>query len=197
ALQAGAEVGCGRLEALALRAPLELTPRDRVRLQVSVGPPADGCRPVSVHSRPEGSPEWLLHAEGTVAPPRPPDAEAHAFGLGQWPPEKAEAVDVEEFYATIAEWGYGYGPSYRGITAAWRSGNEVFADIRLGDDHCSAAAYFGIHPGLFDAALHGFLVERMNRGDTDLALPSAFTGVELFTPGATAVRVRLTCHQDD
>ncbi|ONK15963.1 Erythronolide synthase, modules 3 and 4 [Streptomyces sp. MP131-18] len=105
---------------------------------------------------------------------------------GTWPPAGAEAVPLPGFYERLAEDGYEYGPAFRGLRAAWRRGEEIFAEVRLpeerhGDD-------FDLHPALLDAALHTSLVG----GVDEVRLPFSWAGVTLHATGATALRVRLT-----
>src|SRR5580693_3745824 len=78
---------------------------------------------------------------------------------GQWPPAGAVPVPVEGWYARLAQLGYGYGPAFRGLVAAWRCGDEVFAEVRLPQGQHADAAGFIVHPALLDAALHsvGFI----------------------------------------
>ena len=49
--------------------------------------------------------------------------------------------------------GYGYGPVFRGLRAAWRLGGEVFAEVRLPEGRAGDAGSFGVHPALLDAVL--------------------------------------------
>ncbi|WP_143645399.1 thioesterase domain-containing protein, partial [Streptomyces antioxidans] len=69
ALRAADEVGCDRVDELTLHTPLSLPDIGSVQIQVTVGP-ADtaGVRPLTVHSRPNGSAPWQPHAEGAVGP---------------------------------------------------------------------------------------------------------------------------------
>ncbi|WP_420897070.1 polyketide synthase dehydratase domain-containing protein, partial [Kitasatospora aureofaciens] len=57
-------------------------------------------------------------------------------------------------YEGLAGAGFGYGPAFRGLRAAWRRGDEVFAEVALPEG--TEGAGFGLHPALFDACLHGF-----------------------------------------
>ncbi|MBD3011511.1 polyketide synthase dehydratase domain-containing protein, partial [Streptomyces sp. 5-10] len=95
-VHAADRVGCGRVEELALEAPLILTEEGGVQLQVVVEEPDEsGVRPVAVYSRPEdqefaGDAVWVRHATGSLV------AEGSA-GVGgvvleQWPPVGAEPV---------------------------------------------------------------------------------------------------------
>ncbi|WP_107396409.1 type I polyketide synthase, partial [Streptomyces acidiscabies] len=189
-VRAGDEVGCGVLEDLALERPLVLSERGAVQVQVVVEAPAEsGRRAVSVYSRPEETGTeagWTRHASGTLT------SEAGApsgVELTVWPPAGAEPVPVDGFYEALAETGYGYGPAFQGVRTVWRRGEEVFAEVRLPDEVAERAGEFGIHPALFDAALHAaaFLPAGGEGG-----LPFSWSGVSLHASGARSLRVRLS-----
>ncbi|MEU3423882.1 SDR family NAD(P)-dependent oxidoreductase, partial [Streptomyces murinus] len=210
ALHAGAAVGLPAVDELVLHTPLALTPDTAVQLQVLVGDADhEGRRPVSVHSRPEPdgtdtARPWTRHAEGRLAAAAPaaPDG-------GAWPPEGATPLDLTDRYPALLAQGYEYGPAFQGLTAAWRRGEDVFAEVVL-DASAPAADGFGIHPAALDAALHaiGLLpgagpaagpgTEGAPAGasaPTPL-LPFVWTGVRLHALGAGTLRVRLTRTDD-
>ena len=54
----------------------------------------------------------------------------------------------------LAEQGLAYGPVFRGLRRAWRRGDEVYAEVSLPEQARLAAEDFGLHPAVFDAALH-------------------------------------------
>ncbi|MEV5556853.1 type I polyketide synthase [Nonomuraea wenchangensis] len=186
ALRAGDQVGCPAIDELTLHAPLELPSRGQVTIQVIAGrSDADGRRPVEIHSIGEDG-IWLRHATGFLSPaPAPVAAAAQEFA--NWPPPGAEPLDVTGLYPAMANRGYGYGPAFRGLTRAWRRGEEVFVEVALADG--VEATGFGVHPALLDAALHG--TDLMPGHDQDTALPFAWRGVSLHADGARAARVRL------
>ncbi|RZQ63964.1 type I polyketide synthase [Amycolatopsis suaedae] len=191
AVRAGDEVGCDRVEELTLATPLVLPGQAAVRLQVSVGPDEDGRRTVTVHSRPDADPDapWIPHATGVLT--TGPRVAATALA---WPPERAEPVDLDGFYEWFATRGFDYGPTFRGVRAVWRRGDEVFAEVALPDG--ADPAGFGLHPALLDAAVHAPVTTQ--RG-TDLAgrLPFAWRGVTLHATGSRALRVRLAWSGDE
>ncbi|MFF3489678.1 SDR family NAD(P)-dependent oxidoreductase, partial [Streptomyces sp. NPDC002701] len=193
AVRAADEVGCDAVEELTLPVPLVLPERGAVRIQVSVGEPDDsGRRTVTVHSRNDAGDEpqpWTLHAEGVLVP----DAVTPDFDASVWPPRDATPVDVTDCYETLADAGLRYGPAFRGLRAAWRRGDEVFAEVALGDE--TDGAPFGLHPALFDAALHASFAF----GDDDApgGVPFVWEGVSLHASGASVLRVRLTRTGDD
>ncbi|MFE0461517.1 SDR family NAD(P)-dependent oxidoreductase [Kitasatospora sp. NPDC058965] len=189
AVAAGDQVGCGRVEELTLEAPLILPERGALTLQVVVGAAdATGARTVAVHSRPEGADTpWTRHAAGllTAAPAAP------AFELTAWPPAGATPVRVEGVYQRLTERGYGYGPTFQGLTAAWRRGEDVYAEVALPEGAHAEAARFGLHPALLDAAMHADLLDAEGRAEGDTLLPFSWNGVTLHAAGATALRVHL------
>ncbi|MFI0781133.1 SDR family NAD(P)-dependent oxidoreductase, partial [Streptomyces sp. NPDC021212] len=206
ALRAADEAGCGGVEELALQVPLALPESGGLRVQVVVGEAAeDGRRDVRVYSRPDrtaepgGDPGWVCHAEGVLSPPSP-DGPADELS-GAWPPEQATPLDVAEFYEQAAAAGYAYGPSFQGLRAAWRDGQDLLAEVAL-PEAAGDQDGFGIHPALLDAALHPLLLADRFAADSDLAeaeqlwLPFVWNGVSLHATDATTVRVRLTPSQE-
>ncbi|WP_326695905.1 type I polyketide synthase [Streptomyces sp. NBC_01754] len=188
-LRAGQEVGCGLVRELVLQAPLVLAESGGVQVQVRVeGPDGSGDRPVHVHARAEGVDEWVLHASGFLAVS---ELETPGFDLSVWPPQGAVAVDVDGFYEALAGAGFGYGPAFKGVQAAWRDESAVYADVVL--PNAGEVEGLGIHPALLDAALHpsGLLNGDGEGGGSGPRLPFAWSGVELFAVGATALRVAI------
>ncbi|MDQ1041739.1 acyl transferase domain-containing protein [Streptomyces sp. V3I8] len=153
ALYAGEQVGCGVLEELTLQAPLVLPRGGGVQIQVAVGGADElGARTLTVHSRPQREQDlqaapWLLHAQGTVHN----DAGAVVAGedLAVWPPAGARRVEVADAYAMLLRQGYAYGPVFQGLKAAWRRGDEVFAEVELPQEEHDQARQFGAAPGPF------------------------------------------------
>ncbi|MGW7687659.1 type I polyketide synthase [Streptomyces asiaticus] len=191
AVRAGDQVGCDLLDELTLHAPLVLPARGGVRLQLTVGAPdGAGRRSLTVLSRAEDAPAeepWTRHADGVLATgaPRP------SFALTAWPPQGAEAARTEELYAALADGGLRYGPVFQGLTAAWRRGDELFAEVRLDESAASDAQAYGLHPALLDSALHALGLDGLGDGDGQGRLPFAWSGVSLYASGAPALRVRL------
>ncbi|AIV33457.1 hypothetical protein NI25_08095 [Streptomyces sp. CCM_MD2014] len=192
ALRTGDEVGCGRLEELTLQAPLVLPEAGAVQLQVSVGEAdAEGRRTVEIHSRPHdlagaATAEWTAHADGVLAVA---DAAPDKYDA-PWPPARATSVEVSDVYDTLADKGLVYGPVFRGLRAAWRRGDEVFAEVALPEEAANAADAFGLHPALLDAALHAIGLLQLADGE-GMRLPFAWSGVSLQAVGAMALRVRI------
>jgi acyl transferase domain-containing protein/acyl carrier protein len=197
AVRAGDQVGCDHLDELTLHAPLVLPARGGVRLQVTVGAPeGDGRRSVAVLSRAEDAPAeepWTRHASGVLVAgaPRP------SFALAQWPPQDAEAARTEELYEALADGGLRYGPVFQGLTAAWRRGDELFAEVRLPEAVASDAQAYGLHPALLDSALHALGLDGLGDGESQGRLPFAWSGVSLYASGASALRVRLALQGAD
>ncbi|MCD0451742.1 SDR family NAD(P)-dependent oxidoreductase [Actinocorallia sp. API 0066] len=183
ALHAAAHAGLDRLAELTLENPLVLPRSGAVRLQVVLaGPGEDGTRAVTVHSRSDDGP-WTRHATGELA-----EGTAFARPLGAWPPPGAEPVDVAAGYARLADLGYGYGPVFQGLRAAWRHGGDLYAEVALPET--ADPAGHTAHPALLDAALH---VAAFAGGDPGgPRLPFAWTDVAWHRPGTRGLRVRLS-----
>ncbi|WP_030558406.1 polyketide synthase dehydratase domain-containing protein, partial [Kitasatospora aureofaciens] len=167
ALRAAGETGCELVEELTLAAPLVL--------------PEQGAVQLHVHGDPEAG--WVQHASGSLAVAAPGEP---SFDASVWPPVGAEGLSVEGAYERMAEAGFGYGPAFRGLRAAWRRGDELFAEVALPEG--VEADGFGVHPALLDAAMHAAILVG---GERETMIPFAWTGVSLRAVGASAVRVRI------
>ncbi|MFB9680726.1 SDR family NAD(P)-dependent oxidoreductase [Streptosporangium vulgare] len=198
AVRAGDQAGCARVEELTLEAPLVLTGQGGVQVQVVVGAPDDsGARAVSVYGRAEALPAdepWTRHATGLLAPAGSAGSTgstgpAENTELAAWPPPGAEPVETDGLYDRLADLGLNYGPAFRGLTAAWTRGDEVFAEIALPEPVAGDASLFGIHPALLDAALHALALS--DASAEHAALPFTWSEVELHAAGAAGLRVRV------
>ncbi|MEU7146409.1 SDR family NAD(P)-dependent oxidoreductase, partial [Nocardia sp. NPDC046473] len=181
AQHAGDRVGAGRVEELTLELPLLLDEGRQVQLVVGAADERQS-RSLSVYSRPDGG-EWVRHATGLLAPAAVREPE----GLTAWPPRGADALDVSGLYSSLDAQGYRYGPSFRGLTAAWHLGADIYAEVELPESAESTG--FGLHPALLDAALHALGIA--DTRDTGVLVPFAWRGYTLYATGATALRVRL------
>lgn len=201
AVRAGDEAGGGALDELVVLAPLALPAAGSVRVQVVVGGADDsGRRPVDVFARsgesaagsavhgPEST--WVRHASGLIGPTtEPAPTDTSPTELSVWPPRGATEVDLADAYDSLADGGLAYGPAFRGVRAAWRRGDELFAEVRLSEAESFDAGRFGIHPALLDAALHAPLLSGAESGA--VRVPFAWNGVRLYAAGASEVRVRV------
>ncbi|KOV87892.1 type I polyketide synthase [Nocardia sp. NRRL S-836] len=182
ALRAAADAGCAVVEELTLLRPLVLPEDGEARIQVEVGDPDDdGRRPLAVHARAADG-EWVRHAEGLVTPdPLPGSADA---GVSAEVPPGAERLDVDALYRDLAARGYDYGPAFRALRAAWRHGDELFAEVALPD---GVPDGFVLHPVLLDAALHPLV--GVGEG---VALPFSWSQVAVTGRPGAVLRARLT-----
>ncbi|MER6049956.1 type I polyketide synthase [Streptomyces sp. NPDC001793] len=177
ALRAARHTGARGVADLALHTPLPLS-ASGVEVQVWAAP--DGGE-LEIRAR-TGDGDWVTHATGTLTE----HAAAPDWSPAQWPPADAEPVPVEGRYEDLADRGYGYGPAFRGLQAAWRRGDEIFAEVGL--DRTGAGAGFDIHPALLDSALHALLLT----GDDRTVLPFSFSGAVGAPRQADTLRVRIT-----
>ncbi|WP_439333110.1 SDR family NAD(P)-dependent oxidoreductase, partial [Streptomyces zhaozhouensis] len=197
AAHAGERTGCPQIEELTLQAPLVVPEQGGVALQVLVGGPDEtGRRTVEAHSRPDNAPEdapWTRHATGVLAPGQPATP-APGDSTAAWPPPGATPVDTSSLYSRLTGQGYGYGPVFQGVRAAWLHGDSVFAEVALPPEAAAEAADFGLHPALLDSVLHSadFLASAASSGDGQASIPFAWSGVRLHARGAATVRARVS-----
>jgi acyl transferase domain-containing protein/acyl carrier protein len=183
---AGGRAGCPHVAELVTLAPLVLPEEGAVALQLRVAHAgADGRATASVHAR--GATGWTHHATATLAP----DGPAPAMAPPAWPPAGAEPVDLAGVYDRLADAGYGYGPAFRGLRAAWRLGAEVLAEVALPGE----AGGHAVHPALLDAALHPVALGLLSDAPAG-SVPFSWTGVTVGPGTADALRVRLTPGED-
>ncbi|MBJ8338366.1 SDR family NAD(P)-dependent oxidoreductase [Antrihabitans sp. YC3-6] len=193
-MRAGEQIGCDYVDELTLEVPLTFDAAEVVRIQVTVAAADDvGARSVAVYSRPDAADaaeaEWTRHASGTIAPTADAGLETFAdLTGGVWPPVGAEPVGVDEIYAQLSSAGFDYGPTFRDIRAAWRVDDALYVEASLDDDQLGAA--YGLHPGLFDAAVHGGAMVSLDGTGSGRMLFS-WNGVRRFKTGVTALRVRV------
>ncbi|MBT2412741.1 SDR family NAD(P)-dependent oxidoreductase [Streptomyces sp. ISL-12] len=185
ALHAGLHLGLPRVGELTVYAPLTLPESGAVTVQLVAGAEQDGRRPLTLCSRPRADMPWTRHADGFLDSASETAADAW---LGPWPPAGVEATPADELYDRLDRLGHGYGPAFRGMRAAWRGGDDVFADVRL--PRQAPAQPVGLHPAVLDAALHAGVAHLAAESGGAL-MPFSFTGVTQHTPCPDTVRVRL------
>ncbi|MGW4319708.1 SDR family NAD(P)-dependent oxidoreductase [Streptomyces sp. NPDC004684] len=194
AVHAGQQVDAGVLDELVVETPLVLPATGAVRVQVTAGATDDlGRRAVAVHARGEDGEAWTRHASGfltTGVAGHGTGSAADGFDFGVWPPEGAEALSVADFYDLRFVAGYEYGPVFQGLRRVWRRGEELFADVVLGEEAAGDAGAFGLHPALLDAALHTAAFADGPQDERTL-LPFAWNGVAVHATGVSALRVRI------
>ncbi|AUX26446.1 polyketide synthase [Sorangium cellulosum] len=190
ALAAADAVGLPAVSELTIEAPLALPARGVVTLQVTVeAPDAAGRRGFAIHSRPDGAYDapWTAHARGVLGAAT--TAATTAWAAGAWPPAGAEPIDVTRWVEALDAW---VGPAFRGVTAAWRAGRSIYADVALPEGVSERARDFGLHPALLDAALQALLRAELGAGSREgIPMPFAWSDVALEARGAASLRARV------
>ncbi|MGH3912534.1 MAG: type I polyketide synthase, partial [Pseudonocardiaceae bacterium] len=192
-VRAGEELGCDRVDELINEVPLVLpAAQSGVLLQVTVGrAEKEGRRTVTVYSRPDdAAPDvaWTRHLEGVLAA----DRKSPSFDFSAWPPIGAVPLEVDGFYADLVEAGYGYGPAFRGLRAAWRRDDELFVEVALSAEQQPHAGEFSVHPALLDAVLQAIILGGLeDRVEDQVRVPFAWRGIQKWSSGASRLRGRL------
>ncbi|MFG2653539.1 SDR family NAD(P)-dependent oxidoreductase, partial [Streptomyces sp. NPDC048436] len=198
-LHAATHLGHPHIDELTLHTPLTLTDNTTYDLRLLATqnePDGTGRRELTFHSRAHDDEEWTHHATASLSADAPQSTGSQlGAGAEAWPPPGAAAAGLDGFYETLDRRGYHYGPRFQGLTAAWRDGDDLYAEVSLPDAADTDGAYV-IHPALLDAALHPLALHPDNGtgGETGTALPYVLEGVTLHSPQrpAIALRVRLT-----
>ncbi|MBB4692917.1 acyl transferase domain-containing protein/long-subunit acyl-CoA synthetase (AMP-forming)/thioesterase domain-containing protein [Actinoplanes abujensis] len=185
AMTFGERVGLPVLDDLTITRPLPVTDDEvTLRLVLRPGGELEIYAGADQHASGHCSPRAGSVPPGSASPGSASPGSVPAWGwAGAWPPV-ADAVDPTGLYDTGD-----YGPAFRGVTAAWRDGTTVYAEVRL---PAAAGGRSGLHPALIDAALHPARLAAGRDTDVTPRVPFVWSGVRRFGPGATAARVRLT-----
>ncbi|MGW3451836.1 type I polyketide synthase, partial [Streptomyces sp. NPDC001076] len=187
ALYAAARLGLAGVTELTVESPLVLTAQEAVRLQVVVAD-GDGDRAVEIHARAGDDGPWVRHATGMLTAETLPVVP----GPGVWPPQGSVPVDVSELAERLADDGYHYAGLFAGLRAAWRAGDELFAEVALPDD--AEVSGHVLHPALLDAAIRPLTV--FNRPG-EIRLPFSWSRLSVSATGAREARVALTRTGED
>ena len=190
ALAAAGRVGLSCVEELTLEAPLALPEQAALALQVHVSAADDsGRRTLAIHARTHGdaaSTGWTRHASGVLA-----RADAAGEALHAWPPPGCQPLELAGLYEALAERGLDYGAEFRGLTAAWSRGEELFAELHAPEAIAAQAEHYRLHPALLDTALHVLAVRSAAQGGGAF-LPFAWADLTLTAAGASYLRAHLT-----
>jgi acyl transferase domain-containing protein len=197
ALHAADVTGYDGIGELVVGRPLVLPEAGEVDVQVQVTAAGERAE-VSIHSRPAETAaqapgpdvSWTTHATGTLTTVTTAGTPTTTPGLTAWPPPEAVPVEVTGGYEELSELGLDYGPEFQGLQAAWRHGDDVYAEIALPEDIDVSA--HTVHPALLDAALHAVALLGGQDGGAAVRLPFAWSGVVLLAAQPTRLRVRLT-----
>ena len=160
ALTAGETVGAEVVEELTLERPLLLDEEGAVQMQLSVAEPDEaGRRSIAIYSARRTARRTTRSSSSGFATPRacsprtassvataeggrrPAESRA-SFASEAWPPEGAQELDTELLYDRLAEAGYHYGPSFQGLSRAFRVGDELYAEVALESEQDDAGERF-------------------------------------------------------
>ncbi|MFI1018265.1 type I polyketide synthase [Streptomyces sp. NPDC020965] len=200
-LSVGDLVGCAAIEELSLETPLILPGSGGVRVRIVVGA-ADETerRSLDIYACPAvDAPTvggWTRHATGSLTPsaPRTPVGTDDTRSLAVWPPAGATQLDIDGLYESLADAGFAYGPTFRGLREVWQRDDDLFATATLpmaadGSD----GGGFALHPALIDSVLHAVVVGGVIETDGGQGwMPFSWSGVDLVGECGSTVKIRVS-----
>ncbi|KFX05890.1 polyketide synthase [Pectobacterium betavasculorum] len=185
---------CQKIEELVIQTPLVLPEQGELDLQLKVGRPDDrGQRTVTIHARRHSdeeidTPEWTLYANALLQ--RDASKQERPFDNADWPPVGSEPLDLAHLHQRLSAAGYEYGSAFKGLSAAWRNGDSLYAEASLPEE-LSTNGHL-LHPALLDTVLHTMaLPDSENEDATTLRLPFALSGVTIADKQPRQLRARL------
>ncbi|WP_405887188.1 SDR family NAD(P)-dependent oxidoreductase [Streptomyces sp. NBC_01136] len=198
ALHAGALLDSPHLAELVVEPPLALPETGESEIQTVVEETdAEGRWTFTAYSRPAAPADdgadrpWQRHAHGILV--RQPEHETTTKHQepGAWPPVGGAPIDIGELYRTLEDQDTVPGAVLRTLTAAWRLGDEVYAEAVLPESQRAEAGRFALHPALIEGAL-------LALSATGHPAPHAlsWSGLTLHAAAAEAVRIHIRPRQD-
>lgn len=143
------------LRNIAFREALRLPDADRATIQTLLSPGSNGAQEFRVFSRvgtqstERDAPHWALHVSGEIVVTRQPPTSAESLETIR--SRCIAATDLEQYYATMKEYGGDFGPRFRAIAAVRVGQHEALGELRLPVSEGATAASYRIHPALLDA----------------------------------------------
>jgi NAD(P)-dependent dehydrogenase (short-subunit alcohol dehydrogenase family) len=159
---------------------------------------------VAIHTQPAATgpdsgqdPPWTCHATGTATPaPADDHRDDWDWAADAWPPPGSQPVSLDGLYSELTAAGLDYGPTFQGLTAAWRHNNHLYTEAVLPDG--TDPDGYQVHPALLDANLHAALTVGLTVGsDAPVRLPVSYTDLTLCSRAARNLRARLVFTTDD
>jgi acyl transferase domain-containing protein/ubiquinone/menaquinone biosynthesis C-methylase UbiE/acyl carrier protein len=139
-------VACS-LEDIEFEKFLVLDEKDASSAQVVFEP---GSNHIDVYAYSHASGEgWESHARGYIRKyNRIAHEQVDLAGLRERFPN---FIDVEELYKHLADAGYNYGPTFRGIAKLWQGDEGTFAEIHIASGIREQSIDYRLHPVILDA----------------------------------------------
>ena len=200
-LYALSRTDAARISEMTLQAPMIIPEQGCIQLQVTIsGLADDGTRELGVYSRlePEGhqhSLEWTCNATGQLSNEPAPAPEP----LPDWPPADATQLPHEDAYDLLAYFNGDFGPTFRTLSAVWRTGATTYAEIAVDQTQRDSAPYFCVHPTLLHGAFHSLMTGGDVgdlKGTVDSILTFSWSDISLHSRGPSALRTRVQMSPD-
>ena len=151
---------------------------------------------IIINAKPaHGSAQWQQHVRGRGAVLDHPRGASNAVAI----PDDATSVDVDALYERFERAGHRYGPLFRTLRWAGRTGGALWGRIALDSTLAPEAARWLLHPALLDGALQLTLASMPIDDERDaLYLPVHAERIRWLRPADAEVvcRVSGVHHQD-
>lgn len=134
----------------------------------------------SFRALPGGDRVWTVHATARII--RTTTSSTPITMADDESPSRRH-ITGPEFYATLHEEGFQYGPAFRTITDISTEADMITAEITLPEELASELDHYHLHPVVLDAALQTLLVRTVDtEGDAPghLYLPTGIEAVRLY-----------------
>jgi acyl transferase domain-containing protein/NADPH:quinone reductase-like Zn-dependent oxidoreductase/SAM-dependent methyltransferase len=186
----GASTGVS-IEGLTFKQPL-IVPDGVRRVVQTVLTPGDGVSKFEFFSDGDET-GWISHASGTIRGARPATTASVDLELIR---KLYEQVDFATHYNRLQERGLQFGPSFRGLTKLFRTGNEALGHVKLPEHLTSEVGGDALHPAFLDAAFQT-LIQAVGEGvdEAGILVP---VSIERFSlrgklPQSLWSHARVTC----
>jgi acyl transferase domain-containing protein/NADPH:quinone reductase-like Zn-dependent oxidoreductase len=165
------------IENLQLHTPLFLSRDHDSLVQTRYDP--DDCS-WTMHGRPAvGGAAWQLHATCTLLPgPTPPVERVSIEALLE---RFRGDGDIADYYGELRDFGFEYGPAFRGVSRLFPAGDECLGEIVLPPCVVEETEQYRFHPAALDACLQVMArAASLTKGGT--YLPVGVRRVRVFEP---------------
>jgi acyl transferase domain-containing protein len=213
ALAAGEALGLRQcvLEQVVISKPFQVPDDERALLHLAVRvPPAPAPATVQIFSRQvesaaigttsSAAPVWVLHAQATLGAAGGAPSGPEVPTLSEARAACTTEIASRDFYRSLSDRGFAYGPAFQGMVQAWIGPGVAVAHVVLPDAGHAAGSGYVIHPAMLDACCQvlATLAPAPSAGHAELFVPVGLDALsrsgDIGTDVWTVVAVRPGTH---